>query len=272
MATEMAIVSVGVFFIEDLLKFVLRRSDDFQRMLMLYLSRKKGFSIVRKIGSRLTWLQAQRFHIFSIEGLGNNVLHCDRNSVLESYCQCSKKPVEDVKDSLQLESEVEELKKELSDLQAKVTRLLLVQEGKALDSYSEKENMLQTMTPESFVSSSTSMPPPPPPLPPPMPPTPFVHKTVVVKVKQSATNPKIKNSPICNIMEELSKRPPKLRHVELTPGGRPLRQSTETCPGQDPSDILIAVLKKRFEAIHSPQPERCLISPTGSPGSPMVFG
>ncbi|XP_046675406.1 mitochondrial fission regulator 1-like [Homalodisca vitripennis] len=270
----MAVVSVAVFFIEDLLKFVLRRSADFQRALVQYLSRRKGFSVVRKIGSHMTWLHAQRLHILSIEGLGDNVLHCDRNNALESYCQCFKKPVEDVKESLQLESDVEELKKELCDLQSKVTRLLLIQESKALDdNYSEKENMLQTMTPESVVSSSTSFmpPPPPPPLPPPMPPTPYVHKTVVVKAKQNTTNKTIIKSPICNIMEELSKRPPKLRHVELTPGGRPLRQVT-SCTGQDPSDILIAVLKKRFEAIHSPQREHCLISPNGSPGSPMVFG
>uniref|UniRef100_A0A1B6KJ23 Mitochondrial fission regulator 2 n=1 Tax=Graphocephala atropunctata TaxID=36148 RepID=A0A1B6KJ23_9HEMI len=268
MSSEIAILSFGVFFIEDTFSIAIRHSAEFKRMLTGYLTRKKGFRIVRKIGSNLKWIRTHRLHIVLKEDSGDSVFNYDGGNVLESHCQCSQNSVEDPKNSVPLESKFEELEKELCDLRTKVAMLLLVQENKALDIDSERENRSHTMSSEDLVMSSTNMPPPPP-LPPPLPPSPFVHKTVLVKVKPKTTNPMIKNTPIGSLLEELSKRPPKLRHVELSPGGRPVRQPSIPA---DPSDILTAVLKKRFEAIHSPQFQHRLISPPDSPLSPMVFG
>lgn len=105
--------------------------------------------------------------------------------------------------------------------------------------------------------------------PPPLPPTPLPPKILpLVRVKVKAKATLAKNS-TTSIMEELAKRPPKLRHVERSPGGRPVRTPPET---QDPADKLAAILRKRFEAIHSPTRDPYMISPRSSPKSPELFG
>lgn len=98
---------------------------------------------------------------------------------------------------------------------------------------------------ENAVSSSTSAIPPPPP---PMPSIPLMNPSSKI-VKVETDIPASKNRSVNSILEELSNKRPKLRHVQLTPGGRPKRR----CPkSDDPADILLAVLKKRFSAMHSP--------------------
>lgn len=111
---------------------------------------------------------------------------------------------------------------------------------------------------QATFSASPFRPPPAPPLPPPSP----IKSTrcLVVKVQ-----PKTERERDNSFLEELSKRPPKLRHVELSPGGRPVRVRRSSS-SNDPSGLSY-VLKKRYIALHnSPRLslDRCKSSPSFS--------
>lgn len=112
---------------------------------------------------------------------------------------------------------------------------------------------------QANISASPFRPPPAPPLPP----SPIKSTSrclVVTKVK-----PKTERERDNSFLEELSKRPPKLRHVELSPGGRPVRVRRSSS-SNDPSG-LSSVLKKRYIALHnSPRLslDRCKSSPSFS--------
>lgn len=111
---------------------------------------------------------------------------------------------------------------------------------------------------QATVSASPFRPPPAPPLPPPSPNK--STRCLVVKVK-----PKTERERDNSFLEELSKRPPKLRHVELSPGGRPVRVRRSSS-FNDPSGLSY-VLKKRYIALHnSPRLslDRCKSSPSFS--------
>lgn len=99
---------------------------------------------------------------------------------------------------------------------------------------------------ENAVSSTTNAIPPPPP---PMPAIPLMNPSSKT-VKVDTDIPASQNRSVNSIIEELSKKRPKLRHVQLTPGGRPKRLCRKS--DDDSADILLAVLKKRFSAMHSP--------------------
>lgn len=97
------------------------------------------------------------------------------------------------------------------------------------------------VTSQATISASPFRPPPAPPLPP----SPIKStRCLLVKVK-----PKTEWERDNSFLEELSKRPPKLRHVELSPGGRPVRVRRSSS-SNDPSG-LSSVLKKRYIALHN---------------------
>lgn len=113
---------------------------------------------------------------------------------------------------------------------------------------------------QATVSASPFRPPPAPPLPPPSPNKSTTTRCLVVKVK-----PKTERERDNSFLEELSKRPPKLRHVDLSPGGRPVRVRRSSS-SNDPSGLSY-VLKKRYIALHnSPRLslDRCKGSPSFS--------
>ncbi|XP_033608570.1 mitochondrial fission regulator 1 isoform X2 [Cryptotermes secundus] len=161
----------------------------------------------------------------------------------------SSTPVKEVEDEKFLA-----LQHEVQKLQAMVHELWMCHQA-TLSSDSEET----AVAVRCVVSSSTSLlqaqlPPPPPPLPPP-PPPPLPLSLIPVR---NVSN-KSKANSLCptkssgeavlslgDIMKDVTKV--KLRPVERTPGGNPKRRPVTP---SDPSNVLAAVLKKRFAAIHS---------------------
>ncbi|XP_054289412.1 mitochondrial fission regulator 1-like [Macrosteles quadrilineatus] len=213
MECEAVIVALGIYFMGDALYFLKKCSCYLHQACVDHFNRKCKSTIVRKIGNHSTWIKVPR-------------------------CNVS---IERATSSVQLENRIEELEKELLQLQLQVSNILLKKDSKETK-YSNNNDDIVT-------STSLSLPPPPPPLPPPPPPLPptglLCNITPLVKTVPKSAN--VVKDTTSTFIEELSKRPPKLRHVERSPGGRPVRV---TPASTDPADVLAAVLRKRFEAIH----------------------
>lgn len=126
--------------------------------------------------------------------------------------------------------------------------------GQHSNSIEFQENNVVTSQTNTKVASPFRPPPAPP-----LPPSPFKSvRCLIVKLK-----PKTEWERDNSFLEELSKRPPKLRHVELSPGGRPVRRKRSPAP----TNGLSFVLKKRYMALHnSPRMsmDQCMSSPVTS--------
>ncbi|CAH1396469.1 unnamed protein product [Nezara viridula] len=199
-------------------------------------------SIVRFIGTNLPIPSPPRVYIYvppwrtldkklSQTTIQSDIssLSIDDNSSREENeipCDCS-----DI--SCMHETKLTQLQNELKELREQVASILLKQNSSTSSQADEKP-------------APALPPPPPPPLPPPFDiSSPFV--TPKRKPLTTRNDNVSNNNPLGDVLKEIKNGPPKLKPIERSPGGRPIKRPKIL---SDPSDILTEVLKKRFIAVH----------------------
>lgn len=172
---------------------------------------------------------------------------------------------EDNKEDGVVTQKIDNLERELQELREQMSRIMAVQ--CQIDKNREAPRIPQ---PPPMASSTPSAPgpPPPPPPPPPMPPMMPLSTPKLVITKSQSVNANTPKRPtgtkmpfdMADVLKDMGKV--KLRRIERSPGGTPLRQAP---PPTDPNTVLMNVLKKRYAAMHDKTPEkihRCLESDT----------
>ncbi|XP_067135195.1 mitochondrial fission regulator 1-like [Centruroides vittatus] len=191
-----------------------------------------------------------------------------------------------------------QLEDELAFLRQQIASIVISQEGSLCKTSSDAKTMPST---SSLPSLPPPPPPPPPPLPPPMPssshplppppppPLQFHSKSQLSKVKlnEKKKSKKItstKDKPVNGSddkkslpdMSEILKgiNSIKLRHVERSPGGTPIRKPPLPSDPSDPATLLAVALKRRFSRIHphesSPEKENQELSEGLAESSPIT--
>jgi hypothetical protein len=134
----------------------------------------------------------------------------------------------------------------------------------------------QPSTSNPLSATPGALPPPPPPLPPP--PTPTSQLSVIEMIKRKRLNraehmeetDQVNALPnMADVLKGMDKI--KLRKVERSPGGTPLRQKPKATEGNDPASLIAAALKRKFAHHHtsteSPDKENSFSGSAFSPGS-----
>lgn len=168
---------------------------------------------------------------------------------------------------------ISQLEDELALLRQQIASIVISQEGST--------NKTSSVNTVFSISKSSSLPSPSPPLPPPPPPPPhfptstvqplplppaqFHFKNQLDKLKpvekRKAKAIDIKSNKIDNLSEDHKSVPDmseilkginnvKLRHIERSPGGTPLRKPPLQSEPSDPASLLAVALKRRFSKIH----------------------
>lgn len=129
---------------------------------------------------------------------------------------------------------IQQLQLELITLREQVAAILLKQTNTSPGS----ENKIQAAPPPP--------PPPPPPLPLPLL-VPAGAQVTPMRPRKPLAALNDKGDPLSAVLNEMRKGRPKLKPIERSPGGRPVKPPKKA---SDPSDILTEVLKQRFLAVN----------------------
>ncbi|XP_034232279.1 mitochondrial fission regulator 2-like [Thrips palmi] len=158
---------------------------------------------------------------------------------------------------------IDNLERELQELREQMSRIMAAQ--CQIDKTREAPRIPQPPPMASSTPSAPAPPPPPPPPPPPLPPMMSLSTPKLVITKSQTANANTPKRPgmkmpfdMADVLKDMGKV--KLRRIERSPGGTPLRQAP---PATDPNTVLMNVLKKRYAAMHDKTPEkihRCLES------------
>lgn len=167
-----------------------------------------------------------------------------------------------------LESDISLLKEEVASLKKQFEELVISQKGAEV-----RRSYSVASAPSTVTLPPPSMPPPPPP--PPPPPNFFAPAQVVIR-KQRPRDPtraqveKSHEAMLAEVLKGLSTV--KLKKVEKSPSGTPLRKSGEpdSSTATDPAGMLANALKKRFVHIHPPDSSDDSAAEAWSPSSPDV--
>ncbi|XP_046397697.1 mitochondrial fission regulator 2-like isoform X2 [Ischnura elegans] len=166
------------------------------------------------------------------------------------------------------------LEEQVLQLQAEISKILNAQLLKPLQdsNVADRHNGMQVRvdierSPRRHSASAVSTPngssaPPPPPPPPPLPPMPVFSMTTKPLARSQSLNEQINRlsrKPSSDHSKQYSSTLPrnmgdvlkdlgsvKLRHVERSPGGTPLRRRPLSPPRNDPAALLAAALRRRF--------------------------
>uniref|UniRef100_A0A1B6D8Q9 Uncharacterized protein n=1 Tax=Clastoptera arizonana TaxID=38151 RepID=A0A1B6D8Q9_9HEMI len=224
-------------------------------------NKKKNNSLVRNIGSKLPLKNANRIFINrpippiipnDVENKTSpNHRHIEKENIVQKpHINCCEK-IE------QLEFEMKKLKEQV--LQIISNQITTLPEKKEMNTQHlavDKDQLCVT-------GPALKAPPPPPPLPE----LTFSSKT---NISYNKTNKKLTSSPkrekntLNDVLKELKDSRPTLRHVKLSPGGRPIRPPKVPT---DPSEILANFLKQRFDSINCTDSTKNLLNNSTSDNS-----
>ncbi|KAK9499449.1 hypothetical protein O3M35_002481 [Rhynocoris fuscipes] len=225
--------------------------------------KRKRRSIVRMIGSNLPLPSAPRVYLNL--AAWNSCAHSYTSSIAIQEQIPEQDQLEIITEDVVTETDggngdtqaaIKSLQEELKQLRMQITAILENQSNTVKDGFKDVSVLTDSedeLRPRNKLSAPPS-PPPMPPAPPPPPPLPPAALTVtqsipIMKKSVSKNNSLYKNTPpsamqiLGQVLSEMKNGRPKLRPVQRSPGGGPLKISK---PKTDPSDVLTEVLKRRF--------------------------
>ncbi|KAF6202188.1 hypothetical protein GE061_004586 [Apolygus lucorum] len=219
-------------------------------------------SIVRRIGSRLPLAQAKRVHLDLAVWRYNNEFEMSSNS--SNSVSCISDFIDEGHGSISTEAgnpapatnnDMKKLLDEILELKVKMNEILQKQSTNNI--CCGQSSCCNIGPTHKALEKPSNLPPPPPP--PPPPPLPIPHLVLGNSTPKKSLKPIPRSNEHANagglsaVLNELKTSKLTLKHVQRSPGGRPLRDSgseSGTPRSDGGGDMLAEILRRRLSQTH----------------------